>query len=72
MKNAKLIIENIINTLPVKYRKNAREILETRYLAMHNARETAEITGIPYTIVTETLKAVKLATKGKTLADFVY
>ena len=64
------IIPAIISRLPARLRKNAREILETRYLAQNNARETAEILGIPYSVVVETLTEVKRIARGKSPADF--
>jgi len=70
MKNADIIIKNIVNQLPAKYRKNALEILKTRYLAKRSAIETADILGIPYNTVCATLQEIKKLTKNKSPLDF--
>ena len=70
MKNADIILKNIISRLPAKYRKNAMEILKVRFLAKKSALETSEILGIPYNTVCDALQAVKKLCKGKFPADF--
>ena len=71
MKNAEIILANVINSLPSGMRKNAMEILKVRYLGQNTAMETAEILGLPYPVVVNVLKAVKRATRGKSPLDFV-
>lgn len=70
MKNAEIILANVIRSLPANMRKNALEIIKVRYLGQNTATETAEILGLPYPVIIETLKAVKRATRGKSPLDF--
>lgn len=70
MKNASVIINNIINVFPKNRRKLAREILECKFLAQMNNMEISKYLNIPYYIIVETLQQIKTITKGKTLSDF--
>ena len=71
MKNTKIILKNIVACLPEPLQHNAMDILTCRYLSMHNAKETAAITGLSYDTVCKTLQAVKSVTRGKSPADFM-
>ena len=71
MKNSKTVLKNIIACLPEPLQHNAMDILTCRYLSMHNAIETAAITGLSYDTVCKTLQAVKSVTRGKSPADFM-
>ena len=70
MKNAKTILESIVNKLPAQHRKLAREVLEARYLAQRTAHETADYLGISYKTVVSILREVQDITRGKNPMDF--
>ncbi len=71
MKNAKIILKNIVLLLPENLQQNAIDILSCRYLAQNTAQETAIILNIPIAQVIETLQAVKQACKGKKPIEFL-
>lgn len=71
MKNANLIIDSIINCFPSNKRQLAREILECRFLAQLNTKETALYLGVSYNSVVDVLKELKRITKGKSPVDFI-
>ena len=71
MKNANIILSNVIKQLPESKRTLARNVLECRFLAQLNTQETAHYLGVSYNTVVDILKSIKAITKGKTLSDFV-
>lgn len=69
-KTAKIVLNNVVNTLPVKYRQHAIDILSIKYLAQNSVQETAAILGLPVNYVNSVLHAVKMTAKGKTISNF--